>query len=779
MSENNDRIEQLLARLEILLHRQEAFSQEVQALRNEIQSLAGTSPASQDNVTQPVTETRTPAQPVPPPAKPKPPQSVRQPRPPRKPLIPAEFQKDMEKFIGENLISKIGILILVIGVAIGAKYSIDNNLISPLTHIILGYMGGIALLGFGIKLREKYEKYSAVLVSGAMAIFYFLTFAAYSFYGLIPQTLTFGMMVIFTVFTVLAALSYNQQMIAHIGLVGAYAVPFLLSDGSGKVGVLFSYMAIINSGILFIAFKRYWKPLYYVAFAFTWLIFLVWLGSEYQVEQHFALGLTFAILFFAIFYAAFLAYKLIRNEKYEARDVQLLLANSAIFYGAGYAILNSHETGTHLLGLFTLLNAVVHFGISVIFYRRKQADRSLFYLASGLVLAFITIAIPVQLDGNFVTLLWAAEAALLYWIGRTKEIPFYEKLSYPLMLLAFFSLVQDWGNVYGRYYLYEDDQQFMPLLNIHFLSSILFTAAFGFISYLQRTTNMPSALGEGRLAKIAYYAIPAVFLYALYSSFNFEIHNYFDQRYANSLIPDVSREYGNTYNYDLNNFKSVWSINYTLLFLSLMAYVNITRLKHYGLSQLNFGLLGLAIAVFLLGGLSDLGVLRDSYINQTLADVYNRGPYHILIRYISYGFLALALWALYKYSQQDYMNGLFEKPFDALLYGSTLWIASSELIQWLDLAGVESDKLGLSILWGIYSLALIALGIWKSKKHLRIGAIALFAVTLAKLFLYDIAHLDTISKTVVFIALGLLLLLISFLYNKYKHLISDESEDEA
>ena len=571
MSENNDRIEQLLAKLETLLQRQEAFSKEVQALRNEIHSLTGTkatevSPPEAPSTPQPAAVAQ-PAQPtVGPraPYRPKPP-----PRTPRKPLIPEEVRENLEKFIGENLISKIGILILVIGVAIGAKYSIDNNLISPLTRIILGYLGGVALLGVGIKLREKYEKYSAVLVSGAMAIFYFLTFAAYSFYGLIPQTLTFGMMVIFTIFTVLAALSYNQQVIAHIGLVGAYAVPFLLSDGSGKVGVLLSYMAIINSGILYIAFKRYWKPLYYVAFVFTWLIFLVWLGSDYQVETHFALGLTFAILFFGIFYAAFLAYKLIRNETYQARDVQLLLANSAIFYGAGYTILNSHETGMHLLGLFTLLNAAVHFGISVIFYRRKQADRNLFYLASGLVLAFITIAIPVQLDGNFVTLLWAAEAALLYWIGRTKNVPFYEKLSYPLMLLAFFSIVQDWSDVYGRYYLNEKDQQFLPLLNIHFISSALFTAAFGFISYLQRKTDLPSALGKGKLADIAYYVIPTVFIFSLYMSFRLEIGNYFEQLYANSAISQSASNSGNYYNYSLMSFKNVWYLNYTMLFLSL------------------------------------------------------------------------------------------------------------------------------------------------------------------------------------------------------------------
>ena len=85
-----------------------------------------------------------------------------------------------------------------------------------------------------------------MLVSGAMAIMYFITFAAYSFYDLMPILMAFFLMVLFTVFTVAAALNYNNQVIALIGLVGAYAVPFLLSTGSGEVRILFSYMAIIN-----------------------------------------------------------------------------------------------------------------------------------------------------------------------------------------------------------------------------------------------------------------------------------------------------------------------------------------------------------------------------------------------------------------------------------------------------------------------------------------------------------------------------------------------------
>ena len=62
----------------------------------------------------------------------------------------------------------------------------------------------------------------------------------------------------------------------------------------------------------------------------------------------------------------------------------------------------------------------------------------------------------------------------------------------------------------------------------------------------------------------------------------------------------------------------------------------------------------------------------------------------------------------------------------------------------------------------------------RSDFTLSVGAIVLFGVTLVKLFFYDISDYDTLSKTIVFVSLGILLLIISFLYNKYTHRISDE-----
>ena len=164
-------------------------------------------------------------------------------------------------------------------------------------------------------------------------------------------------------------------------------------------------------------------------------------------------------------------------------------------------------------------------------------------------------------------------------------------------------------------------------------------------------------------------------------------------------------------------------------------------------------------------------------MSQDVAEYYQRGIFQILIRYISFVFFSLIIFSSYKYIKQTFMKSNLRMVFDFVLYGSVLWIASSELIHWLDMSdSAESYKLGLSILWGVCSLLLIVLGIWKKKKYLRIGAISIFGVTLLKLFFYDISHLDTIAKTIVFISLGVLLLIISFLYNKYKQIIFDENE---
>ena len=778
MENNNQKIAELVAKLDRLSKRHAYFSNEIDELRDEIYSLRSKK-SSLEIIDQPSTISESelsefvPEQPkraaTPPLQKPEPQPTTTS----KLPKIP-KISLDLEKFIGENLISKIGILFTIIGVAIGAKYSIENNLINPQTRIILGYLSGIILLGFGIKLKEKYEAYSAVLVSGAMAIMYFITFAGYSFYNLFPQLFAFGLMVVFTAFTVFAAIKYNRQVIALIGLVGAYAVPFLLSNGSGDMMALFSYMAIINVGILFIAFKKYWKPVYYAAFILTWMIYLGWFTFS-QNNENFSVAMLFATLFFGIFYLTFLGYKLIQKEELNKSDVFLLLGNSFIYFGVGYFALENHPTGQHLLGLFALGNALIHFIVSAVLYKRNLGNKNLFYLVAILVLTFITIAIPIELDGNWVTLLWMAEACLLFWLGRTKTIPAYEYVSYAMMLLAIGSLYQDWDIVYNYPLFGNSIERIPPLFNIHFLTSVLSIGAFAFINYLFFNKNYPHPFEKKwESYKLTSYVLPTTLVVLGYLALKGELTFYWDQLFFESK--SMSGENNRRGNYDLIRFKNVWLINYTLFFLAGLSFFNLKKLKNKELGMTNLVLNIIGIAAFLGLGLVEFDSLRRSYLNQDTS-VFSPSRFNLGIRYISYGFVGLLLWASYLLTKQSFINKKFTVPFDLILHFTILVVAGNELVNLMQVFNSDqSYKLGLSILMGAYALVMVGLGIWKRKKHLRMAAFALFGITLLKVITFDLAHLDTISKTVVFMSLGVLLLIISFLYNKYKNLIGDEEE---
>lgn len=788
MAENSERISMLLEKLETLLKRQDTLSADLKEVREEINRLKVTEikesekkekPASQiPEIRPPIEITKEKVTSAVPPTRQEPVKEQPKVVAPAA-SVPSQIQSDLEKFIGENLINKIGIAITVIGVSIGAKYAIDHDLISPLTRIILGYLVGLGLLFFAFRLKKDYDNFSAVLLSGSMAIMYFITYAAYSFYAIYPQVVTFVLMVIITVFTVTAAINYNKQVIAHIGLVGAYAVPFLLSEDPANVVVLFTYIAIINIGILVISIKKYWKPLYYFSFILTWIMYFIWYIPEYHHSEQIVIASSFLSIFFVTFYIMFLAYKLLQKEKFDFYDVILLLVNSFIFYGVGYNILTKDVTGEHLLGLFTLFNAVVHSVVSLVIYRQKLADRNLFYLVSGLVLIFITIAIPVQLNGNWVTLLWAGEAALIFWIGRTNKVHFYETISYVLAFLAFFSLLHDWSPANNVYDPSHPEEGLTPFFNINFLTSLLFIAAFGFINYLNRNPKYPSPIVyRNELLKVASLSITVIFFLALYYSFRLEIARYWNQLYQSSLIEIERPGYltpKRIWNTDYSYFRTIWLINYSLFFFSVLSFINIKKFRdrNWGIANLVFNTI--AMLFFLTQGLYLLSELRENYLNQALSEYYQSGLFNIGIRYVSFVFAGLILFSIKKYIDQDFLKPEsfdLKIAYDILLYLSLIWIISSELLSWMNIMeSTQSYKLALSILWGSYSLILIVLGIWKNKKHLRIGAISLFGLTLVKLFLYDLSSLDTISKTIVFVTLGILLLIISFLYNKYKKLI--------
>ncbi|HIE45782.1 MAG TPA: DUF2339 domain-containing protein, partial [Flavobacteriaceae bacterium] len=165
---------------------------------------------------------------------------------------------DIEKFIGENLISKIGILILVLGISFFVKFAIDNEWINEVGRVGIGFLSGGILLGFAHKLQKNYKAFSSILVSGAITIFYFIITYAFKEYQLFNQTTTFLLLVLITVFSVAISILYNRKELGVLSLIGGFAVPILASTGSGNYIVLFSYLLILNAGFLFVSIKKKW-----------------------------------------------------------------------------------------------------------------------------------------------------------------------------------------------------------------------------------------------------------------------------------------------------------------------------------------------------------------------------------------------------------------------------------------------------------------------------------------------------------------------------------------
>src|SRR6185437_8394864 len=336
-----------------------------------------------------------------------------------------EKNPDIEKFIGENLINKIGIAILVLGIGFFVKYAIDQDWINEIGRTFIGVLCGGILIGLAHRMRNSFRSFSSVLVGGGLSVLYFTISIAFHEYHLMSQTLTFIVMVVITAFSVLLSISYDRKELAILAIIGGFASPFMVSTGEGNYIILFTYLLILNVGMLVLAYFKNWYVINIIAYLFTSLIFGGWLYKEMEMnggkEPHYVGALVFATLFYLIFFGMNIINNIKENKKFIASQISMLIANTFLYYSAGMVILHNLEGGIYK-GLFTALVAVFNFVFAFLLFRSQCVDITLVYLLIGLVLTFLSLAAPVQLKGNHITLFWAAEAVLLLWLSQKSQI---------------------------------------------------------------------------------------------------------------------------------------------------------------------------------------------------------------------------------------------------------------------------------------------------------------------------------------------------------------------
>jgi uncharacterized membrane protein len=346
----------------------------------------------------------------------------------------------LEQFIGLKLLNLIGIIVLLIGVVIGVKFAIDKNLISPFVRILLAYIAGGLLVGLSVYLREKYEAFSAILFSGAMAAFYFTTYGAFDFYSMLSQPVAFAVMVLLTVFTVYTSLKYNRQEIAVLALVGAYAIPFLVGGKSGNAVALFSYMFLINCGILFISFRKEWEWLKSLALGFSYIILLSWQMLRYNGDAWFGVALGFPIILFIQFTITICGFRFLRKKELDSIDY-LLLSFLSTFGYLCVMIAFKDDTETFVYAWVTLLAALVHGLLAYVamqlFSNSKIISR--FYLTIAVLL--LVIYVPVQFDGITISFVWIAGAIVLFAAGLIQKIRLLRILSIVLFGITLLKLI--------------------------------------------------------------------------------------------------------------------------------------------------------------------------------------------------------------------------------------------------------------------------------------------------------------------------------------------------
>lgn len=436
-------------------------------------------------------------------------------------------QVNYEKFIGENLFGKIGILIFVIGVGFFVKYAIDKNWINETFRTVLGFLTGAVLLAVAERLQKKYRTFSSLLAGGAFAVFYLTVAIAFHYYHIFSQTMAFIILIGVTVFMSVLSVVYNRRELAIISLVGGFLAPFIVSSGEGSYLVLFTYVSILNLGMFGLSIYKKWGELPIISFVFTWLIMGIFLLFSYTSSSTVISGHLF--LFTTLFYFIFLlpVFSILRGEDMRTMSrglVFVIITNNFIYLLSGALFLRNMGWSFKASGLLSLFIALVNLGLVLWLWKSRKDYKFLVYTTLGLVLTFVSITVPIQLDGNYVTLVWASEMVLLLWLYIKSRIRIYEYAAKILVGLTFISYLMDIYNVV----MHEHHAVSTIFLNSSFATSLfvgLATGAFALLmGYYRPFFSTARQLKYGFWNPFMLFVSVAI----LYYTFMMEFHLHFE-----------------------------------------------------------------------------------------------------------------------------------------------------------------------------------------------------------------------------------------------------------
>jgi len=672
-----------------------------------------------------------------------------QPRPAKEPQ-PSFFERypDMEKFIGENLVNKIGIAILVLAIAFFVKYAIDNEWIGKAGRVGIGILCGGILIVFAHRLRNSYKAFSSVLVGGGLAVFYFTITLAFQQFHLFSQTISFAILIVITVFAVALALLYDKQELAIIALIGGFASPFMVSNGHANYNALFVYLLILNIGLLIIAYYKSWRILNITSFGLSVIMFATVLYT--LTDANYYIGFRYATIFYLLFFTINIINNIRGNKSFLAADFSILLVNTALYFGTGlYLLTEMHQT--EYRGLFSAGLALINLVLSYILFRKKTVDPNILYLLIGITLTFISLTAPIQLHGHNITLFWAAETVLMFWLYLKSGIRLMKITSLVIWVLMVLSLLMDVAEIYTH------SNGMLPIIANKGFITVLCCAISSYLLFILVKKDADKEI-YGAVAVGNFYRILA-FVLLFFSGF-LEINQQFSYYYPGTGL----------------------NILYLSLYIPVFVYLLYVISAKINGGAFNWRL-GLGLLIFTI--IIYLG-FTPSYFD-TLRAMLETGKIslsHYAAHWVSAVFIGLIFYKLVclcrvKFDEGQRNNAawllavaiVLFLSLEVCLISTALFYSAANPVDFIETVYV---KTGLPVLWGLSSFILMWMGMRKKMRTLRIISLSLFLITLIKLFLFDINNIPVAGKIIAFFCLGVLLLIISFMYQKVKKIIVDD-----
>ncbi len=343
---------------------------------------------------------------------------------PKPPKLEQEVKPDIFEHVRQlaisyftkgNLMVRMGIIVLFFGVAFLLKYASERSLI-PLEIRLTGVtLGGLVLLTIGWRLRSSKRLYGLILQGGGVGILYLTIFAGMRLYQLVPVSLAFPLLIIFSLLAMSLAVLQDSRSLAAFAIAGGFLAPILTSTGEGSHVALFCYYALLDLCIFGVAWFKTWRILNLIGFIFTFVIGTAWGVSTYS-PAFLPTTEPFLILFFILFTCIAILFAFKQKPALKGYvDGTLVFGTPIICFGLQASLVHDIDYGigwsAFVLGMFYLLLA------SWLFYKGKEQMKVLSEAFFALAVIFISLAIPLAVDGHWTAAAYAIEGGGLLWIG--------------------------------------------------------------------------------------------------------------------------------------------------------------------------------------------------------------------------------------------------------------------------------------------------------------------------------------------------------------------------